>query len=251
MIVRTLICLAVIAGVTLASDFIRSKYQTDLMDNANHFIQLTKNIPDEIGSWKRTEVKPLQDFAAEQLKVRDAEHWTYTNEETGEKVFISFLVGPTGRLSVHTPEVCLAGEGFYTVKKRQRERFALNEGEAVSLGETLDVSGELTDTESQDDAREMSSGHVDEFWRVAIGHSSTPGRQVVFYYALGTGKQWWAKENPRYELANYPFVLKMQVETYTADDFESYNSARTFLKVFLPEVEKVFAETDLEGMYGK
>ena len=240
-----------IAGLTLTADFVRSKYQTNLMDNANHFIQLTKNIPAEIGPWKRTEVKPLQDFAAEQLKVRDAEHWTYTNEKTDERVFVSFLVGPTGRLSVHTPEVCLAGEGFYEVKKRQRERFTEKEQDAALLEGIPESADDSDDAELHDDSPKTSSEHVDEFWRVAIGHTSTPGRQVVFYYALGTGKQWWAKENPRYELANYPFVLKMQVETYTANDFEAYNSARAFMKEFLPEVEKVFAETDLMGMYGK
>jgi hypothetical protein len=41
----------------------------------------------------------------------------------------------------------------------------------------------------------------------------------------------------------------MQVETVPQSDPESYNAARNFLKDFLPEVAKVYADTDLQGKY--
>jgi len=242
MIARISICLIVITLFSLATNFLLGKYQSDLMNNANQFIDLTKKIPDQIGPWKRTDVQPLQDYAVEQLKVRDAEHWTYTNEQTGEKVFISFLVGPTGRLGQHTPEICLRGQGYRELQKRKREKIVVHGPEVNSLLEESIQNEAGQPGEARSDA--------DEFWRVSMGNAAAPGYHLVFYYALGTGKQWWAKENPRFELSNYPFVLKMQVETYTTDDPEIYNPARSFLKAFLPEVEKVFADTDLQGMYG-
>ena len=242
MIARTVTCLVVIALFTLAVNLILLKYQTELMDNANHFIDLTKKIPTEFGPWKRTHVEPLQDYAVEQLKVRDAEHWTYTNMETGEEVYISFLVGPTGRLSVHTPEICLAGSGFRPLATRQREKFITGDDAAVFLDENP-IDGEQQ--------KPASDEPPDEFWTVAIGDPASPSHQMIFYYALGTGKHWWAKENPRYELANYPFVLKMQIETIAEGSSSTHGTTRLFLKDFLPEVKKVFAETDLQSMYGK
>ena len=228
-LLRTLICLAVIAAITLAANGVMSKYQADLMKSANEYADLMDNIPTEIGHWKRTKTEDLPWYAVEQLKVSRAENWTYINEETNEYVHVSFLVGPTGRLSVHTPEACMDGQGYRISQVRQREAFSENEANDEDAGQ---------------------SNEHDTFWRVAITSKTAPDYQIVSYYAMGTGKRWWAKDTPRYELAKYPFVLKMQVET-TASNPEGYNAASSFLKEFLPEIAKVFAETDLQEKYGK
>ncbi|MCL2116909.1 MAG: EpsI family protein [Planctomycetaceae bacterium] len=230
---RTLICLTVIAAVTLAANFVMSKYKADMERNAMKYADLMDRIPPEIGEWKRTKAAELPWYALEQLKVSRAENWTYVNEQTDEYVHVSFLVGPTGRLSVHTPEACMDGQGYAISQSRQRESFS-----------AMDSSpGNDEDADNSDDR--------DTFWRVAITSKVLSDYQIVTYYALGTGKRWWAKNEPRYELAQYPFVLKMQVETATTSESESYNAARSFLKAFLPEIAKVYAETDLEGEYGK
>jgi len=229
---RTLICLAVIAVVTLTANVVMSKYQADLLRNAAEYADLMANIPEEFGEWRRTSTSDLPDYALEQLKVSDAKNWSYVNTQTDEKVNVSFLVGPTGRLSVHTPEVCMDGQGYVIGKERQRESFPEN---AASLRE--DAGG--------------TTGDQDAFWRVVIASRITSDYQIVSYYALGTGKRWWAKDQPRYELAQYPFILKMQVETVTPSDPEIYNAARNFLRAFLPEVAKVYADTDLQGKYDK
>jgi len=231
-LIRTLICLAVIAVVTLAANFFMWKYQTDLTRNAAEFSDLMVKIPGEFGQWKRTKASDLPDYALEQLKVSDAKNWSYVNTQTDEKVNVSFLVGPTGRLSVHTPEACMDGQGFVISQERRRESFP---GSNASTQET----------------RDRTSGKLDTFWRVVIASRVASDYQIVSYYALGTGKLWWAKEKPRYELSRYPFILKMQVETVTQSDPESYNAARNFLEEFLPEVAKVYADTDLEGKFGR
>jgi len=229
---RTLISLAVIAVITLAANAFMSKYQADLMKNAREYADLIANIPEEFGEWQRMKEAELPDYALEQLKVSDAKNWSYVNTQTDEKVNVSFLVGPTGRLSVHTPEACMDGQGYMVSEPRQRESFPGN------------------DSSSQEEA----GGTTDEqnmFWRVVIARRSAIDYRIVSYYALGTGRQWWAKDQPRYELDKYPFILKMQVETLVQSDPESYNAARNFLRDFLPEVAKVYAETDLRGKYGK
>ena len=228
---RTLICLAVIVVITLAANFVMSKYQTDLMKNAVEFSDLMASIPEEFGEWKRTNASELPDYALEQLKVSDAKNWTYVNTQN-EKVNVSFLVGPTGRLGVHTPEACMDGAGFIVSEKRQRESFSENDS-------------------STQNAKGGTSNDQDTFWRVVIANRLSSDYQIVSYYALGTGKRWWAKENPRFELQKYPFILKMQVETVSQSNPEIYNAARNFLKDFLPEVAKVYAETDLQGKYDK
>ena len=229
---RTWICLAVIAVITLTANVVMSKYQADLMKNAAEYADLMANIPEEFGEWKRTNASELPDYALEQLKVSDAKNWSYVNTRTNEKVNVSFLVGPTGRLGVHTPEVCMDGAGFRVDKKRLRESFSENDS---STRETPDGTSDDQDT----------------FWRVVIANKVATEYKIVSYYALGTGKRWWAKDNPRYELQKYPFILKMQVETVAQSDPEIYNAARDFLKDYLPEVAKVYTETDLQGKYGK
>ena len=227
-LLRILFCLVVIAVVTLAANFVMSKYQADLMSSAMEYADLMDNIPTEFGAWKRTKTAELPWYALEQLKVSRAENWTYVNEQTNEYVHVSFLVGPTGRLSVHTPEACMDGQGYMISQQRQRESFS----------------------KKNDEDNAEKSDSQDTFWRVAIASKAAPENQIVSYYALGTGKRWWAREDPRHELVQYPFILKMQVETATANP-EGYNAASRFLKEFLPEVTKIYAETDLEGKYGK
>jgi hypothetical protein len=186
-------------------------------NNAKVYTNLMKNIPEEFGDWKRTKTSELPDYAREQLKIIGAKNWTYVNTRTDERVNVSFLVGPTGRLAIQTPEANMDSEGFMISQERQRESFSGN-----------------------------------AFWRVVIASKmAATDYQIVFYYALGTGRQWWAKIKPQSELSQYPFILKMLVETVPQTDPDDYNAARNFLKDFLPEVAKVYAETDLQGKYGK
>jgi hypothetical protein len=192
------------------------------------FAELMKDIPEEFGNaedsgvWKRTESSELPDYAIDQLQVSEAEHWVYVNEKTGDQVRVSFLIGPTGRLAVHTPDVCMVGGGYQIKNSAVREEFPKDDQE---------------------------KDNVDSFWRVSLVNGIASDYQIVVYYALGTGKQWWAKESPRFELAKFPFILKLQVETITTTDPERFNAAREFLKAILPEIAQVYAETDLEGMY--
>jgi len=229
---RTWICLAIIAIITLVANFVVSKYETDMMKNSVEYADLVFKIPEEFGEWKRIKESDLPDYALEQLKVVDAKNWSYVNTQTDEKVNVSFMVGPTGRLSVHTPEACMDGAGFKVNEIRQRESFSDNGSSTREAG-----------NETSDDQ--------DAFWRVVISSRVASEYQIVSYYALGTGKRWWAKDQPRYELAHYPFILKMQVETVVQSDPSTYNAARNFLKEFLPEVAKVYADTDLQGKYDK
>ena len=238
-LLRTLICLAIIAVFTLATNFVMSKFQTDLENSALEYANLMDDIPTEIGVWKRTKTVELPGYALDQLKTIGAENWTYINQQTDEQVNLSFLVGPTGRLGVHTPEACMDGQGFKIGQNRQRESFPRNNDSSTEGGKETD------------DRKPGNSDDQDTFWRVVIASRVVDDFQIVSYYTLGTGKQWWAKVDPRFELAKYPFVLKMQVEAVTTSDPDSYNAARNFLKVFLPEVAKVYAETDLQGKYGK
>ena len=228
-LLRTLISLTAIAAITLAANVVMSKYQADLMNSAKVYADLMDSIPTEFGNWKRTKTENLPWYAVEQLKVSRAENWTYVNEQSNEYVHVSFLVGPTGRLGVHTPEVCMDGQGFRISKARQRESFSANEDNDENAGQ---------------------SNEHDTFWRVTIANRTVPDYQIVSYYALGTGKRWWAKDTPRYELVKYPFVLKMQVETMSLNP-EGYNAAGSFLKDFLPEIAKVYTDTDLQERYGK
>ncbi|MDR1491205.1 MAG: exosortase-associated EpsI family protein [Planctomycetaceae bacterium] len=240
---RTIIGILVILLATFSTSYSMSKYQTDITNKSNEYIKLIKEIPDNIGNWERISSKPLLPFETEELKVRDAEYWTYKNKKNGAWVVISIFVGPTGRVGVHTPEICLAGTGYRVKENRILENFKI-------LDEHSQI-GEISEDKNHSD---KSSDNADsqQFWRVVVSDEASPDRQRVFYYALGTGKNWWAVNNPRFELSSYPFIMKIQAETeMEIADVNYYNSVREFLDDFLPVVKDIFENTNLEETYGK
>ncbi|MDR1385025.1 MAG: EpsI family protein, partial [Planctomycetaceae bacterium] len=188
--IRTIVCVFVVLLVTLSTSYTMSKYQNDLVNKSNEYVDLIKKIPEDIGNWKRVSVKPLLPSEAEELKVRDAEHWTYKNTKNDAWVVLSIFVGPTGRVGVHTPELCLAGAGYQISENRVPESFKIvdEHSQADEILEDKSNSDELIDPQ--------------QFWRVVITDEATPNFQRVFYYALGTGKKWWAVNNPRFELSS-------------------------------------------------
>ena len=218
---RILLGLVIVVGLTLATSLSMSRFQTDLDAKIATYTDLVKKIPEQFGDWVRVGTEKVPDYAVIELKIRDSEYWLYENTKTKARVNVSILVGPTGRLGVHTPEICLAGENFVPREDRVEATFKTK----------------------RPNGQEVNNA----FWRVDFNETKQPGIKRLFYYAMGTGNVWYAANDPRYDLAKYPFMLKMQVETVALDsEKEGGDAANEFLTAFLPVVAKIFDGTNLD-----
>ncbi|MCL2349808.1 MAG: EpsI family protein [Planctomycetaceae bacterium] len=218
---RILFGLIIVVGLTLATSFSMSRYQADLDAKIAKYTDLVKQIPEKFGDWVRVRTEKVPDYAAIELKIKDSEYWLYENTKTKARVNVSILVGPTGRLGVHTPEICLAGDNLVPREDRVAATF-----------KTLLPGGQEVNN---------------EFWRVAFNEVNQPGIKRLFYYAMGTGNVWYAANDPRYDFAKYPFMLKMQAESVMLDsEKEGEDVVHEFLTAFLPEVANVFSGTNLD-----
>ena len=172
-----------------------------------------KALPMEIGHWMADEERDLGDLAVTMLKIQDSYVFrTYKNAFTQEVVYVTLMVGPTGRIVTHTPDICFGGRDYE--KKSDRSRVPVR---------TQLLSGEEIE---------------DTFWQTDfIGRSMDVNNRISFYYATSTGGAWNAIVNPRWDLRSYRFVYKLQVEAYSGVEGEN-DTLRKFLEDCLPTIHE-------------
>jgi len=217
---RTLIGIIIVVAITLSVSFSMARYQANLEVKMTEFTARITRIPETFGNWTRTKTEPLPEYAATELKVKDAQVWYYTNSQTNEQVSVFVIVGPTGRLGVHTPEICLPGAEVLETT-----------GRAAVVIPTTNAEGETVEN---------------KFWKVSFNERLAKNYQRLFYYTMGTGRQWYASENPRFEFSQYPMMVKIQVETVIATSANTEEDlVYRFLNEFIPEVDRAFAGVTL------
>jgi len=125
---------------------------------------------------------------------------------------MTLMVGPTGRVTVHTPEVCFGGRDY----ERESARVRIPFGVQLASGEVIE----------------------DAFWRVDfVGRTLDVNNRISFYWAISTGGPWEARENPRWEFRTYRFVYKLQVEAFSGSGEEG-DTVRRFLEDALPTIHE-------------
>jgi len=211
-----LIGIVVIAVITVAvtvySGSLTGRWGTFMgLDEARTAI---KALPMEIGHWRADGERELGDLATTMLQIRDSYIFrTYRNSVTQEVVYLTLMVGPTGRVSVHTPDICFGGRDYE--KESARDSVPIN----VQL-----LSGE----------KEI----VDTFWRINfVGRSLDVNNRISFYYAISTGGAWNAVENPRRTFQTYRYVYKLQAEAYSGSG-EEEDTVKRFLEDCLPTIHE-------------
>ena len=177
-----------------------------------------KNLPMTIkadsGDWVAEEEGELDSASVTMLRIQDSYIFrTYKNAATQSFVRVTIMVGPTGIIAVHTPEVCFGGKNYE--KEAARTSVPIN----VPL-----LSG----------AKDI----VDIFWRVNfVGRSLDTSNRISFYYAVSTGEEWNAVKDPRTTFSKFRYVYKIQVEAYTGTGEEG-DGAKKFLTECLPTIHE-------------
>ena len=173
-----------------------------------------KQVPMEIDHWKADAERDLGSNAVKMLRIQDSFIFrTYRNTFTNEAVHLTLMVGPAGRITVHTPDICFGGRDY----TRQADRAQ------VPLRVQLFSGEEIEDT----------------FWRTDfVGRSLDVNNRISFYYGISTGEGWDAIENPRRHYRAYRYVYKLQAEAYSGTGIESDDTVRRFLEDCLPTIHE-------------
>lgn len=181
------------------------------MDEARASI---KALPKEIGKWKAEEERRIGDQAVAMLNIQDSYiSRPYVNTDTRETVHLTLMVGPSGRITVHTPDICFGGRDYEKESARTRVPITV---------QTLSGDGEKKD----------------EFWRVNFsGRSLDVNNRISFYYATSAGNNWQAVANPRWEFRAFRYVYKIQAEAYSGVG-EDDDAVKRFLEECLPTIHK-------------
>ena len=171
-----------------------------------------KTLPMEIGDWQAEKEGELDKTSVTMLRIQDSYvHRTYRNSVTQAVVYLTFMVGPTGKITVHTPEVCFGGKDFEKDAERTSVQIAV-EREADEI--------------------------IDSFWRINFtGRAIDTNSRISFYYAVSPGDTWNAVESPRSTYQTYRYVYKLQAEAYAGVGGDGDN-ARKFLEDCLPVIHK-------------
>lgn len=171
------------------------------------------HVPMEIGDWKAQTMEADRDafFQAGAQK-----YWTrsYVHARTKTALLVILMCGRSGRMSVHTPEVCYKGAGFDMAGKR----------------EPLELKSEFGE-------------ELGTFWTARFAKHAGVASELRLYWAWNATGAWQAPTNPRWEFRGEPFLYKMYL-SYDAPGLSTPASeaVQDFMRQFLPELNKALFE---------
>ncbi len=171
--------------------------------------KLDKGLPARLGPWRLVKTLDLEQGVGDALQCAAHLHGIYTNDQTGDSVIVAVLAGPSGPLSVHTPEICYSANDYELAGERQEW--------------TVD------DTKGQSHS----------FWKIHANsrHSTRPNLRIL--YGWSQGRQWQAVRGPRFALAGLPVLYKLQLAGPARDNAgeKSPDPCDDFLSRFLASIQ--------------
>ncbi|MDR3232370.1 MAG: EpsI family protein [Planctomycetaceae bacterium] len=152
-----------------------------------------KELPLTIGNWQAEKEGEMDATSISMLEIKDSYIIrAYKNTVTQTVVYITIILGPSGRVTVHTPEICFGGKDYN------------KEGTRVSVPINVQVDNGAKTIE-------------DSFWKIDfVGRSLDVNNRISFYYAHSSGNEWIATESARWTFAKYRYAYKLQAQAYTA-----------------------------------
>ena len=206
------IAILLAVGLTIASGIIQGRMTNrwgapiDTVAAANRL----KEMPRDFGDWRLQEADELDKEVLRQLDPAAYLVRRYQNQQTGDVVNVTVLLGRPGPISVHIPEVCLGTQNYEVVGERQKVAISAAAG-------------------------------ADEFWWLDYKVRNLGGGHLRMYYAWSSGNRWVAPKDPRFWSAGMPYLYKLQLSTVLPPDStnpKSDDPCRKFLQDFVPAARK-------------
>jgi hypothetical protein len=165
--------------------------------------------PKTFGEWEMVgKPEQLDQNSLDQLQPYGYLQRRYENRKSKAVVSMTVLLGPNGRISVHTPEVCFAGRNHEQLGERVKIRIPEKEGE-------------------------------DSVWKTSFRLQGVDAQLQNIYYSWSSGDHWDASENPRVSYATKPLLYKIQLSNIvSAESSLQADPAILFLTDFFPALRK-------------
>jgi hypothetical protein len=155
-----------------------SRWQTsERLDQAVARVPL---VPKTAGDWHAEDVEVNPDAYAQTGALG---YWMrrYKHQKTGNEVTVILMCGPSGKMSVHTPNICYQGAGF------------LIQGEPVEC--TVSEKNWTAALWTADFAKETGAGD----------------QRLRIFWSWTAGEQWSAPDNARFAFSGQPALYKLYV----------------------------------------
>ena len=220
--------LAVVIGVTIVGSVIHGRLSGRGGTNEKMIkaAELVRQLPKQFGDWETREEQELNERAQELLDLAGYVSRTYANQLTGEQVDVIVMVGRSGPLSVHTPEVCYSSRDMEMLGKPERR--------------VIVAGGEQKEEGAAEVAASESDGG-DHFWKVAFQEKDLSADRIGVWYAWSDGGTWQAPNQPRFSLSGVPLLFKIQVRGFLpmqqGGDSAADDPCENFLRDFVPVVD--------------
>jgi hypothetical protein len=143
--------------------------------------RLASPLPARLGAWRLVSTPELESDTARVLQCAACQQAIYTNDETGDTLAVSLIVGPSGPTSAHTPEICYAGQEYHLV-------------------------GDHHPVMVRD-----ANGKSHSFWRLHASSQQGKRPDLQVLYGWSAGKAWEAASGPRFAFAGLPVLYKLQM----------------------------------------
>lgn len=169
------------------------------------------DLPKTIGPWETVYESTLDKESTAMLQVQGGNIVRrYQNQQTMAEVNLIMMVGPTGKVTAHTPEICFGGRDYTISGERKLVSIDTPAGDGIDKTE-------------------------DSFWRIDFVNNAVRGETISFYYSINIGNSWIATEDPRTEFRDKKFAYKIQAEAYAVDKNDVVN---IFLQDCLPTIRQ-------------
>lgn len=194
------ISVTVVTGVVCGRVSQRWGPVPDMVAAAEHL----KSLPAQFGSWQLVEDNTMSPTVVKTLSCAGYVHRTYVDRHSGETVSLAIIVGPSGPISVHTPEICYSSLAYSIESPRRRVRISAPAGN-------------------------------DEFWCTTFRSNNAIAEQLRVYYGWCSDDAWTAAESPRFSFAGRPLLFKLQIASLVppGDEGEKQDSCQNFLQELL------------------
>ncbi|HEX5103289.1 MAG TPA: exosortase-associated EpsI family protein [Pirellulaceae bacterium] len=204
--VYVLLCAGTLAGglVQRRSSFGITPQQ--LLDQAAH--QLARPLPERFGEWRLLQETELEERVADMLRCPAYVNRVYVHDRTGDRVSVIVLVGPSGPIAVHTPEICYSSRDFKIISERV----------PVSL-----------DANQQPDQT---------FWEVGFESNDLSAAKMRVLYAWSDGSRWNASQQPRWEYGSLPYLYKIQIAGPESEPGSEFDPCHDFLAQFINQLDQ-------------
>jgi hypothetical protein len=178
-----------------------------------------KQIPSQFGTWKLAKMKTTEEVDDAEVDMLEAASYTvrdYHSDGLRNDVVVTLLLGATGPIAAHTPDVCLPSYAHRT--RGERKKVSITNADAAS----------------------------DCFWALTYQENNAEGKWRRVYYAWSDGGPWSAPDDARFKFAGSPYLYKVQVSgNFPAGADPENDVCRKFLREFVPKLKDCLVQPEV------